>query len=44
MSGAFVIRNQLGHYWGKAGSWVTGGRAGQIPCRGNQSSPAAGQQ
>jgi hypothetical protein len=32
MSGAFVIRNQLGHYWGKSGSWVTGGRAGQVAC------------
>ena len=30
MSGAFVIRNQLGHYWGKSGSWVKGGRAGQV--------------
>ena len=27
MSGAFVIRNQLGHYWGKSGSWVKGARA-----------------
>jgi hypothetical protein len=32
MSGAFVIRNQLGHYWGKSSSWVTGGRAGQVAC------------
>ena len=32
MSGAFVIRNQLGHYWGKSGSWVKGGRAGQVAC------------
>jgi hypothetical protein len=24
MSGAFVIRNQLGHYWGKSSSWVNG--------------------
>ena len=30
MSGAFVIRNQLGHYWGKSGSWVKGERAGQV--------------
>ena len=30
MSGAFVIRNQLGHYWGKSGSWVKGGRAAQV--------------
>ena len=32
MSGAFVIRNQLGHYWGKSGGWVKGGRAGQVAC------------
>ena len=32
MSGAFVIRNQLGHYWGKSGSWVKGGSAGQVAC------------
>ena len=32
MSGAFVIRNQLGHYWGKAGIWVKGARAGQVAC------------
>jgi len=32
MSGAFVIRNQLGHYWGKSGIWVKGGRAGQVAC------------
>ena len=32
MSGAFVIRNQLGHYWGKSGSWVKGERAGQVAC------------
>ena len=30
MSGAFVIRNQLGHYWGKSGSWIKGERAGQV--------------
>ena len=32
MSSAFVIRNQLGHYWSKSGSWVKGGRAGQVAC------------
>ena len=32
MSGAFVIRNQLGHYWGKSSSWVKGGNAGQVAC------------
>ena len=32
MSGAFVIRNQLGHYWGKSGIWVKGARAGQVAC------------
>ena len=32
MSSAFVIRNQLGHYWGKSGSWVKGGRVGQVAC------------
>ena len=32
MSGAFVIRNQLGHYWGKSGSWIKGARAGQVAC------------
>ena len=32
MSGTFVIRNQLGHYWGKSGGWVKGGRAGQVAC------------
>ena len=30
MSGVFIIRNQLGHYWGKSGSWVKGGRPGQV--------------
>ena len=30
MSGVFIIRNQLGHYWGKSGSWVKGGRADQV--------------
>ena len=32
MSGAFVIRNQLGHYWGKSGSWVKGRHPGQVAC------------
>lgn len=32
MSGVFIIRNQLGHYWGKSGSWVKGSRAGQVAC------------
>ena len=32
MSAVFIIRNQLGHYWGKSGSWVNGGRAGQVAC------------
>lgn len=30
MSGAFVIRNQQGHYWGKPGQWVTGTQSGQV--------------
>jgi hypothetical protein len=30
MSGAFVIRNQKGHYWGKAGHWVIGTHNGQV--------------
>ena len=30
MSGGFVIRNQLGHYWGRSGGWITGERAGQV--------------
>ena len=30
MNGAFVIRNQLGHYWGKSGSWIKGERATQV--------------
>jgi hypothetical protein len=30
VSGVFIIRNQLGHYWGKSGSWVKGGRPGQV--------------
>ena len=32
MSGAFVIRNQLGHYWGNSGSCIKGERAGQVAC------------
>ncbi len=32
MSGTFVIRNQLGHYWGKSGVWVSGSRAGKVSC------------
>ena len=32
MSGVFVIRNHLGHYWGKSGSWVKGDRVGQVAC------------
>ena len=30
MSGAFVIRNQLGHYWSKPGDWILGDRAAQV--------------
>ena len=30
MSGAFVIRNQLGHYWSKPGGWILGDRAAQV--------------
>ncbi|MGB0156355.1 MAG: hypothetical protein ACPF86_03685 [Luminiphilus sp.] len=32
MSGTFVIRNQLGHYWGRSGEWVSGSRAAQVAC------------
>ena len=32
MSGSFVILNQLGHYWGKSGAWVSGSRAGLVAC------------
>ena len=32
MSGVFIIRNQLGHYWGKSSSWVKGDRVGQVAC------------
>ncbi len=30
MSGAFVIRNQLGHYWSKPGDWILGDRSTQV--------------
>ena len=30
MSGAFVIRNQLGHYWSKPGDWILGDRSAQV--------------
>ena len=30
MSGTFVILNQLGHYWGKSGAWVSGSRASLV--------------
>jgi hypothetical protein len=32
MSGAFVIRNQLGHYWGQSGSWIKGERTERVAC------------
>ncbi|MDG2460056.1 MAG: hypothetical protein P8M73_04160 [Luminiphilus sp.] len=32
MNDNFVIRNQLGHYWSKSGSWISGARIGQIAC------------
>ncbi|MBU02313.1 MAG: hypothetical protein CME55_03385 [Halieaceae bacterium] len=32
MSGTFVIRNQLGHYWGKSGVWLSGSRASLVAC------------
>lgn len=32
MSGMFVVRNQLGHYWSKSGSWVSGSRAALVAC------------
>ena len=32
MSGTFVILNQLGHYWGKSGAWVSGSRASLVAC------------
>ena len=28
MTDVFVIRNQLGHYWGKSKTWVDGSEAG----------------
>jgi hypothetical protein len=30
VSGAYVIRNQSGHYWGKPGQWVTGTQNAQV--------------
>ena len=30
MSGAFVICNQLGHYWSKPGDWILGDRSAQV--------------
>jgi hypothetical protein len=30
MNEAFVIRNQLGHYWGKKKCWVDGSKAKKI--------------
>ncbi len=30
MSEVFVVRNQLGHYWGKSKSWVDGRDARQV--------------
>lgn len=30
MNEAFVIRNQLGHYWGKKKCWVDGSRAKKV--------------
>ena len=32
MSATYVIRNQLGHYWGKSGAWVPGSRASLVAC------------
>lgn len=32
MSGTFVILNQLGHYWGRSGAWVSGSRASLVAC------------
>lgn len=32
MSATFVIRNQLGHYWGKSSAWVLGSRANLVAC------------
>ena len=32
ISNVFIIRNQLGHYSCKSGSWVNGGRAGPVAC------------
>lgn len=30
MTDVFVIRNQLGHYWGKSKSWVDGSQPKQV--------------
>ncbi len=30
MTDVFVIRNQLGHYWGKGKTWVDGSRPKQV--------------
>ena len=30
MGSAFVIRNQLGHYWSKPGDWILGDRSAQV--------------
>jgi len=32
MSSTFVILNQLGHYWGKSGVWLSGSRASLVAC------------
>ena len=32
MSGTFVVLNQLGHYWGKSGAWVSGTQANLVAC------------
>ena len=32
MSATFVIRNQLGHYWGRSGAWVSGSRVSVVAC------------
>ena len=32
MSATFVIRNQLGHYWGGSGAGVPGARASLVAC------------
>ena len=30
MTEVFVIRNQLGHYWGKSKAWVDGSQPKQV--------------